>query len=187
MLLMHAPEQQETLIARLADRRPQYVGWASRRLGSPEDAEDVVQQAMLRAAQRFDQLEDEGALEAWFWQILRSTLANTLASRDARRRKQQRIVQYEAASPKYTLSPASLSEDICDCGVEEFEKLPESLQEVMIRVDLFEQSCAEVAEELDLSVNATRVRAHRARRAMRERLQDRCGVTTAHECRHCEC
>ena len=118
---------------------------------------------------------------------MRTTLANSLAKRDAQRRKQQRILQYEKAAPGYTLSPPSISESICDCGVQEFEKLPESLQEVMLRVDLYEQSCAEVADELELSVNATRVRAHRARRAMRERLQERCGVNTAQECMQCDC
>jgi len=186
MLLMHLPDKDE-MITRLAQRRTQYVGWASRRVGSLEDAEDIVQQAMLRASQRLEQLDTPEALEGWFWQILRTTLANSLAKRDAQRRKQQRILQYEKAAPGYTLSPPSISESICDCGVQEFEKLPESLQEVMLRVDLYEQSCAEVADELELSVNATRVRAHRARRAMRERLQERCGVNTAQECMQCDC
>ncbi len=153
--------------------------------GTPEDAEDVVQQAMERAASRADQLAEVGAARSWFWQILRRSLSDHLRARDVRRRGHDLLEQYELAAP--TGHEPHDHGATCTCSLDELEKMPDDARELLERVAIREESIAEVAQDLGLTPNATRVRAHRARAAMRARMQERCGTHDVHSCMDCSC
>jgi RNA polymerase sigma-70 factor (ECF subfamily) len=165
--------------------RARYVSWARKRVATREDAEDVVQQAMERAASRADQLSEAAAARGWFWMILRRCLSDHLRARDARRRGHDLLERYERAAPTGH-EPHDLGAT-CTCSLDELEKMPDDARALLERVALREESIAEVAEDLGLTPNATRVRAHRARAAMRARMQERCGTHDVTSCMDCSC
>lgn len=178
-------QSSEDLLAPLTQRRVRWVRWAARRLPTWEDAEDVVQQAFAKAAAHSAQLRDEEALVAWFWQILRRTLSDYLAGHTRRMHQRDRIADLERAEPVHV--PAPDAENVCQCGVEELDALPASQRRVITRVDMRGDTFAEAAEALGITPNNARVRAHRGRQTLRQRLEERCGITSPQTCISCEC
>ena len=177
---------QNNLLEEILSQRERYVRWVAARLPCREDAEDVVQRAMLRASANLDQLQQADAMAGWFWQILRRALSDHLGQEQRRRSREQALSEFAPTRAESAPAPA-IEEPTCGCCREEIAQLPEGLQQVLRRVDLEEATVQETARELALTPNNVRVRAHRARRALRERLEERCGVTSARECRDRDC
>jgi RNA polymerase sigma-70 factor (ECF subfamily) len=76
------PISRDTALAALA-RSSARRGWAIARdlLGDPAEAEDVVQEALARACERYGDLRDPTALEGWFFRVLTNLCMRTLRRR----------------------------------------------------------------------------------------------------------
>jgi RNA polymerase sigma factor (sigma-70 family) len=83
--------------------------------------------------------------------------------------------------------PTSEAVDTCECSLAQMDSLPASYSEVLRRVDLEGRSLADVAATLGVSHGNASVRLHRARRALRERLREHCGVASVRDCLSCGC
>jgi RNA polymerase sigma-70 factor (ECF subfamily) len=59
------------------------------------------------------------------------------------------------------------------------DSLPDAYSTVLVMRDIQELSTRETADALDLTEEAVRVRLHRARRALKLVLEERCGVALA--------
>jgi RNA polymerase sigma-70 factor (ECF subfamily) len=59
--------------------------------------------------------------------------------------------------------------------------------DILRRVDLGETRIDRVAAELGITANNAAVRLHRARQALRQRLEQMCGVCAHHGCLNCTC
>jgi RNA polymerase sigma-70 factor (ECF subfamily) len=55
------------------------------------------------------------------------------------------------------------------------------------RIDLAGESLPSVAKELRVTTNNLTVRLHRARQALRESLEQACGICSKHGCLNCTC
>src|SRR5580704_6630631 len=69
------------LVPMLNASRTRFVRLARRRLPTEADAEDVVQQAMLRATERAGSLEDPARVVPWFGRIVERGIADFYRSR----------------------------------------------------------------------------------------------------------
>ena len=88
------------LIEELGGKRACFVRLARARVATEADAEDIVQRAMVRAAERASQVAHPSRARAWFYRILRRTIvdhhrqkrldlhAETACSRRDRRRRE---------------------------------------------------------------------------------------------------
>lgn len=179
---LRTTSETDALLSVLANARPAFVAFASRRLGSAADAEDVVQQAMLRATTTIDALRDRERVVAWFYRVLRNMIADHLASR-ARRDARLAPLDEEVESRAVEEPPA----DVCGCGLSLLEGLRGEYADVVRRVDLEEEPLDEVARALTITSNNAKVRLHRARNALRSALAARCGTDSARACADCSC
>src|SRR2546423_12804932 len=73
------------LAAGLEQYRPALTGHCYRMLGSVVDAEDAVQEAMLRAWKSVGQFREQSSLKTWLYKIATNVRLDTLSASQRRR------------------------------------------------------------------------------------------------------
>jgi RNA polymerase sigma factor (sigma-70 family) len=168
----------ETLLA----DRARFLAFVAKRVG-PEDAEDVLQAALVRALAHAQDVRDDERVVAWFYRILRNAVADHWRERASSRRVEEALTSEpwpEAAVPSDAAA-------LCRCFEPLLEALPPAQARVLRRVDLQEARLIDVAAEDGVTSNAAMVRLHRARRALRARLLETCRACAEHGCLDCSC
>jgi len=151
---------------------------ALRLMQNESDAEDVMQETFLSAFKAIDAFEGRSELSTWLYRITYNTALMRL-----RRHQPDTVSVEETESPDDgSLVPTQLFDWCClperdfDSGETrvELEKaigaLPEKLRAVFVLRELEGLSTEETAQALDISIETTKTRLHRARLWLRERL-----------------
>jgi RNA polymerase sigma-70 factor (ECF subfamily) len=133
-----------------------------------EDAEDVVQEAFLRALERLDTLQRGRPFRPWFLRIVVNQALNLRRGRAVRRTES---LPEQAASTLPT--PEVQAERAALRGVltAALDALPETQRTVMILAEVEQLKSADIATIMDLSPGTVRWHLHQARRALKRSLQ----------------
>jgi RNA polymerase sigma-70 factor (ECF subfamily) len=148
-------------------------------LRDPAQAEDVVQETFLAAITHLDRFEGRSSVGTWLYRIAYNASLGRLRRRaedplpaeepeidqDAGPPLPKAFVDWDF-SPEQILADGEARQQV-DRAI---EALPESLRAAFILRDIEGLSTAEAGEILGLSEGAVKVRLHRARLALRERL-----------------
>jgi RNA polymerase sigma-70 factor (ECF subfamily) len=157
-----------------------YRAFVRARVPSEADAEDILQQALVKATEHAADLQDLERVRAWFFRIVRRSIADHHAQRAIREAKLALLAaDVEEATP----------EDVaqCGCSLGELERLRPEYADILRRVDVEDEPLAAVAEAMGITANNATVRLHRARKALRERLLELCGTASSRSCSDCDC
>lgn len=165
----------------LLERRDEFLAFLRHRLPTSADADDVLQQAFLAATRNAGAIQREGAAVAWFYAVLRTTLADHFRSQG----RLGRVIAQLDDGPGSSLPPHELG--TCACSLELLPELPASYREILTRVDVGEEPLGAVASELGLTLTNAKVRLHRARKALRDEIAACCGCKSSKECLSCKC
>jgi RNA polymerase sigma-70 factor (ECF subfamily) len=142
-----------------------------------DDAAEAMQDAFLSAYRGLKNFKAESTFSTWLYRI-----ATNASLMKYRKRRDKHISLDQSQSPDDDAEPMQLPDwsaqppeelltaEMREVMAESIKRLPPELQEVFVRRDLGEMSNADVATELGLSVAAVKSRLHRARIALRERL-----------------
>ena len=171
------------IASELLAHRNAFKAFLVSRVGNPADAEDLLQDGLIKALQRAGELKDGEKSVAWFYQILRHAIIDRARSRDATRGREGKW-----AAESVTLADDPDAERVlCGC----FEPLLPSLKpahaELLRRVDLEGQSVSATANALGMTANHASVTLHRARAELRKKLLEFCGSCAAGACLDCDC
>ena len=159
-----------------------FTGFVRSRVGDPHLAADVVQDSLLKAVKSADQLRDDESVTAWFYRILRRTIIDSYRRRAASQTALDRLERELDAPPD-----AAEERAVCACMETLIPTLKPEYADVIQRLDLKAESADAVAKALDLNANNLRVRHHRARQQLRERLEQTCRMCAKHGCLDCTC
>ena len=156
---------------------------AIRIAGNAQDAEEIVQDALLTVIHKIDTFRGESAFGSWLYRIV----ANG-AYHELRRRQGQRVeMALDDVLPAFDVDGrhaapvADWSACVDDpCRRTELrlamssaiDELPAHYRAALVLRDVEGWSCAEVAEALRLSVGNVKARVHRARLFVRKRLSE---------------
>ncbi len=146
---------------------------------SDRDAEDLVQDAFMRAYRFFDKFERGTNFRAWLFKILTNTFINkyrrTVKERTFSEGSERESVTAQlysadsterAANPEDHLVERLMSEDILGA----IDVLPIDFRMVVILADLQEFSYREIAEILDVPVGTVMSRLFRGRKLLQKQL-----------------
>jgi RNA polymerase sigma-70 factor (ECF subfamily) len=166
----------------LAARRGQFLSFARKRVpfGTDADAEDLLQQALLKATESVAAIREGERLDAWFYRVLRNVILDHHAGR-ARRES-----HLEALAREPSLAPADEGA-VCACSLGVLETLRPEYADILRRVDLDGAPVGQTASQLGIDANNAKVRLHRARKAMRQALVSFCGTDSLRACLVCGC
>ncbi len=141
---------------------------ASRCLGT-DAVEDVMQEAILSALERWEALEDKRRLLGYMIGIVDRQVRNRLRSRTVHRRfAEQRQRELERRLPEDPDAALEL-----DLILRAIDRLPGTQREALLLHTVSGFSIREVSEAQNSSAGAVRVRIHRARRGLRALLDER--------------
>jgi len=172
----------ETLVRTYGGR---LLAVARRYAGNEEDARDVVQTAYLNAFRALAQFHGDARLSTWLHKIVVNTALMRLRSR--RRKPEQpiedllpnfiedghhveRFTEW-SAPPDVLIEKAQTRATVRAC----IGQLPETYRTVLLLRDIDERSTQEVAELLEITPTAVKVRLHRARQALSTLLRRESG------------
>ncbi|HUR95494.1 MAG TPA: RNA polymerase sigma factor [Gemmatimonadales bacterium] len=169
----------------LVDNHARFLGFLERRVGSREEAEDILQEAFVRSIGRTDALDSDESATAWFYRVLRNAIIDHHRREGTRSRAFARLgaeVEAEAAEPDDALESVA-----CACVTALLDTLKPEYGAALRRVDLDGTSVRGFAEEAGITAGNAGVRLHRAREALRRQLARSCGTCLDHGCLDCTC
>ena len=140
---------------------------AVRMVADRELAYDVAQEAFVRAWRAIERFRGDAKFSTWMHRI---TVNTAFTHRDRRKRTQVDSLDEIYREPESaSLTPERGGESAAMRGPlqDALNELPESLRAVVVLKDVYEWSHPEIAEHLDISVTAAKVRLHRARKSLR--------------------
>jgi len=183
--------------ALLEQHRSGLTGHCYRMLGSVVDAEDAVQEAMLRAWKGIDRFENKSSLKTWLYRIATNVCLDALSDRDGHRLRpldlsdqpgvvsddmqlaQRPREHWVEPIPDAVALPAAedadpeeraiLRESLRLAFVAALQYLPPRQRAVLLLTQVLNWSAAETAESLDMSVAAVNSALQRARATLEAR------------------
>ncbi|WP_137390381.1 RNA polymerase sigma factor [Rhodoligotrophos defluvii] len=157
---------------RLLDCRREFLGFFRRRLNRPEDAEDALQDFCLKVVRAAETLGDDEKIDSWLGRILRNTLTDHYRRRAARQRAEA-AYGLEMQTAVFEVQ-AEQDAKPCSCVHHALPTLRPHYAEILTRADLNEEPREQIAADLGLTTNNVGVRLHRARQALKAKLEDIC-------------
>lgn len=170
----------------LVEGRRQIFGFLRWRLGSAEEAEEVLQAFMLRAIERSAELREVRSVRGWLSRILATTIVDH--QRRVGRRRQRDAVMSPDDLENVSIEPdGELDEAVCNCLYKLLPTLKPDYAEVIWRIDLLGEPRNRVAASLGVTLNNVTVRLHRGRQALKRRLEEMCLTCPIHGFLDCRC
>lgn len=154
----------------LVRRRDRMRAVAQRVCRDPDDADDAVQDACVAALRARSGFEARSQASTWVHRIVVNAALMRLRTR--RRRAEEPLEGLAEVdtgiepSAEERVGGGELRTRVRDC----IEHLPEPHRTVLVLRDLEEHDTAETAARLGVTVNAVKIRLHRARQALRRRM-----------------
>ena len=167
-LLAGDPEAFDRFVARF---RPKIFQYSWLMCGDREDAEEIAQETMLRVFESFDQLREPDRLRAWVFRIAKN--ACLMKRRKSIYAPTAEIPLDDAHPDREPLPDRQMLQGEMNAALQQgIASLPEIYRAVVILRDMEELSTEETAQLLDVPTDVVKTRLHRARVALRQKMEE---------------
>jgi len=168
----HVPTDMKSDLIALLPRLRRFARSLTR---SVPEADDLVQEACLRALARSDQWDPSQPLDRWMFRITRNLWISEI------RKRTVRIGQGQVPADE---APELVSHDTGEATVmagqlrSQIDALPEDLSAILLTVSVEGYSYAEAAALFDIPVGTVMSRIHRARKTLAAQINKPAGADT---------
>lgn len=156
------------------------VNLVMRYVRDPSEAEDIAQEAFIKAYRALPRFRGDSAFYTWIYRIAINTAKNHLAARG------RSPIDYDLDGPDGEVSPEmqarmkdtatpealALTDEIRSIVNAAIDQLPEDLRRAIVLRELEGKSYEEIAAEMNCPVGTVRSRIFRAREAIDARLRE---------------
>jgi RNA polymerase sigma-70 factor, ECF subfamily len=153
--------------------------FALRLTSDPNDAEDLVQDTIVKAYRFFSSYERGTNAKAWLFRILKNSYINNYRKKS----KQPNQVDYDEVATFYETIRAERTDtsdledkmfrDLIDDDISSaLEELPEDFRTVVLLCDVEGFTYEEIANMLDVPIGTIRSRLHRGRNLLKSQLME---------------
>jgi RNA polymerase sigma-70 factor (ECF subfamily) len=143
----------------------------ARRVAAPEDADDVLQEVLIRVHRGLSGLRDEEQVAAWMYRIARNAVIDHLRSRP----REMPAIELESAEPS-----AMEDDDAAHVMARALSffivELPSPYREAITLTELEGRTQREAAEMLGIKVSTMKSRVQRGRAKLRAMLEACCEI-----------
>lgn len=174
------PRQEQEFEALYTRSQRRAYNLAYRLTGNAAEAEDITQDAFVRAWSNFEKYDDARPFEGWLFRIITNRVIDM-------RRRQKRVPMYsldapiqgdtegqplrhEFAAPEANPEEALLNSELAEPLQKALSHLPEDYQKAIFMCDVDGRSYQEIAEEMGCAIGTVRSRIHRARVILRKQM-----------------
>jgi RNA polymerase sigma-70 factor (ECF subfamily) len=172
----------------LNGQRTVFKAFLVARVGNEADAEDILQDGLVKALRHAREIKDTDKAPAWFYRLLRNAVTDHYRSRAAGSRRTNALgTLLTTLGEDMVEAPKGWEAQVCGCLGSVVDSLKPPQAELLRRVDLGSESVQEVAKALKLTPNNASVMLHRARQELRARLETFCGACADGACLDCDC
>jgi RNA polymerase sigma-70 factor, ECF subfamily len=144
---------------------------AYRLTGNEDDARDVAQEAFFRAFKSLKRFRGDSRFSTWMYRITANCASTHLTRRSKGRHDElsddDSVLDERPESDPEAMAEAGILRDRVSAALDD---LPQILRAVVVLRDVYDLPHDAIASELGISESAAKVRLHRARRKLRERL-----------------
>jgi len=149
---------------------------------NPALADELTQDAFLKAYEAWGSFRGEAPERIWLLRIARNVCLDYLRSPRARQTKAVpldeggEITAAPGCEPPLTVEQAARQAEMTDCVQQFVLSLTETLRTPLILHDMEGLTNAQIAQVLGVSLEAAKMRLHRARARLRQMMEERCDL-----------
>ncbi len=172
-------QKQEDFEEEIVPHLDAMYNFALRLTSDPSDAEDLVQDTIVKAFRFFSSYEKGTNAKAWLFRILKNSYINNYRKQS----KQPNQVDYDEVSEFYETIRADRTDtsdledkmfrELVDDDISQaLEELPEDFRTVVLLCDVEGFTYEEIANMLDVPIGTIRSRLHRGRNLLKAQLKE---------------
>lgn len=137
-------------------------------------AEDLLQETFIKVQKNLSQLNDREKLKSWIFSIAYNLCQDHFRQSKRMSNREEPVTQIDIMPHPASTQKILEQQQMSECVQEQTKLLPESLRTPLLLFEVLEFSQNEIAEILNISVENTKVRLHRARKQMKTILNKKC-------------
>jgi len=147
------------------------LGYLVRMTGNSADADDLLQETLIRMARELPRLRSPGAAKGWAYRV-----ATNVAIDFLRKKKKVRFEEFDDESTPVDGGELDglVVDEMNNCIRGVIDRLPPDYRAAIVLSNLQGLSVAETASIMGTSVGAAKVRIHRAKARLKEALNREC-------------
>lgn len=136
-----------------------------------EDADDLLQEALIRMARELPHLRSPAAAKGWAYRVTTNVAIDFL-----RKNKKVQLEEFDEESVPVESDELDglVVDEMSDCVRGVIDKLPPDYRAAIVLSSLQGMSVAETADVMGTSISAAKVRIHRGKARLKEALNNEC-------------
>jgi RNA polymerase sigma-70 factor (ECF subfamily) len=162
---------------------PRIYRYLSRLVGQGE-AEDLTQEVFVKINRGLPDFKGDAKLSTWIYHIATNVATDRLRSRSFRETRSGKAISQDErfledggdlpGEKKPSVEKQAIREEMSSCVHDYINSLPENYRAVVTLSEIEELTNQEIAEVLGLSLETVKIRLHRGRAKLREKLEAGC-------------